>query len=102
MEVNLKVNTQRVGEWRRGKWVRWISATQKIDPESGLIVGLGTSKNVLSDSALIKPGMTSVNLEILNNMAQLDSSSFGNNVESYMQDIGRNSVGQANTAIGVY
>lgn len=29
-ETNLKVSTQRMGEWRRGKWVRWLSATQKV------------------------------------------------------------------------
>ena len=27
VEVNTKVNTQRVGEWRKGKWIRWVSAT---------------------------------------------------------------------------
>ena len=31
IEVNIKVNTQRVGEWRRGKWVRWISATLRVE-----------------------------------------------------------------------
>lgn len=32
VEINLKVNTKRVGEWRRGKWIRWLSATHKVDP----------------------------------------------------------------------
>ena len=31
IEINLKVMTFRLGEWRKGKWIRWLSSTQKID-----------------------------------------------------------------------
>jgi hypothetical protein len=27
MELNLKGNTKRIGEWRKGKWMRWTSNT---------------------------------------------------------------------------
>ena len=31
VEINRKANSQRTGEWRRGKWVRWISGTSRIE-----------------------------------------------------------------------
>jgi len=31
VELNLKGNTKRMGEWRKGKWIRWLSNTQRID-----------------------------------------------------------------------
>ena len=36
-EVNLKTNTQRKGEWRHGKWVRWLSKTQRVGQEQSEI-----------------------------------------------------------------
>lgn len=50
VETNLKVGTFRVGEWRRGKWVRWISATQKVDSEAGR-VGAKAAKFTLTESS---------------------------------------------------
>jgi len=88
-----------VGEWRRGKWIRWISATQKIDPESGEIVGLGTAKSLLNDSAQQhRSGLSNANIENIAHHpgGQQDSSYFGNNVESMIQDIGYDSRCQTN------
>jgi hypothetical protein len=31
IELNLKGNTRRVGEWKKGKWMRWLSNTQRIE-----------------------------------------------------------------------
>ena len=35
IEISLKANTQRVGEWKKDKWIRWISATQKVEQTTG-------------------------------------------------------------------
>ena len=57
---------------------------------------------MLSDSALFKPALVCSNLDIMNHVGQQDSSSFGNNVESIIQDIDRDSRGHANTGTGMY
>ena len=55
IELNLKVNTQRVGEWRRGKWVRWLSATQKVDPDTGMVLPSGSQRSMnFNESAIVK------------------------------------------------
>ena len=79
VELNLKVNTQRVGEWRRGKWVRWISATQKIHPVSGLQVG------VLGGSNRVGGCESSMTKQPVGHNAQGDYSSF-NCMDSLLRD----------------
>ena len=45
-----------MGEWRRGKWVRWISATQRIDPETGQVITAAQAyrSTTLNESAIGK------------------------------------------------
>jgi hypothetical protein len=31
-EVNFNANTRRRGEWKAGKWLKWVSSAEPIDP----------------------------------------------------------------------
>lgn len=64
IEINLKVNTQRVGEWRNGRWMRWLSSTQKIDPISGQVIPPGQQRANTFDNEFMGVGKQSANLNL--------------------------------------
>ncbi len=48
VETNFRTNTKRTGEWKDGKWVRWISAVLKVEvmPDAREISADVTNLNV--------------------------------------------------------